>query len=69
MAGNRQRLCEEIRDVLQAWHIANDELTLPHSIAQPVKPHVYGLRHLGGDSVRSEADSALIVAVMVAVGG
>ncbi len=41
--------------------MTDDELTLPHSIPQPVKPHVYG--HLGGDGVRDEADSALIVAV------
>jgi hypothetical protein len=61
VAGNRQCLREEVRDVLQAWNIFYDELALPHSIPQPVKPHVYGLRHLGGDGVRGEADSPLIV--------
>ncbi len=63
VAGHRQRLREEVRDVLQAWNVFDDELALPHAIPQPVKPHVDGLGHLGGDGVRGKADSALIVAV------
>ncbi len=47
MAGNRQSLREEVRDVLQAWNIFYDDLALPHSIPQPVKPHVYELDILG----------------------
>ncbi len=39
VAGNRQRLREEVRDVLQAWNVFDDELALPHAIPQPVKPH------------------------------
>ena len=63
MSGNRQRLREEVRDVLQAWNVLDDELPLPYSITQTVKPHVCGLRHLGDDGVLGEFNSALIVTV------
>jgi hypothetical protein len=56
----RQRLREEVRDVLQAWNVLDDEVALAHLILQSVKPHVYRLRRFGSDGFGGETNGTYI---------
>ena len=53
---------EEISKVVGAGDILNHELSLPHTVANPVQAHVDGLRSARLDGVASEAHGHLVVA-------
>ena len=53
---------KEISQVVRAGDILNHELTLPHTVANPIEAHVDGLRPAGLDGVAGEAYGDLVVA-------
>ena len=62
MTGDGQRFCEKIRDVAKTWNEDDAKLTLLNPIPQPMKPHIQGLGHFGGDGVVGEAYRHLVIA-------
>jgi hypothetical protein len=62
MARYRQSLGKEIGQILKARDEDDAKLTLLNPIPQPMKPHIQGLGHFGGDGVVGEANRNLIVA-------
>lgn len=59
---NGERLGEEICQVVSTSSPLNDELSLAHTIANPMKAHINGLAAFGFDRVRGDAHSTFVVA-------
>ena len=62
MTGNRQRLGEEIRYVVEAEDEKDTEVSLADPVPDPVQTHVRGLGHALRDGVGRDADGHLVVA-------
>ena len=59
----RQRLDEEVGDVVFASHVHDAKLTLADAVLKPVKPHVDTFRQARGHGFVGEADGTLVVAI------
>ena len=59
----RQRLGEEVGDVVFASHVHDAKLTLADAVLKPVKPHVDTFRQARGHGFVGEADGTLVVAI------
>ena len=62
MTGNRQRLGEKIRDVVQAADENDTKVSLADPVPDPMQAHVGGFRHPLRHRVGSDADGHLVVA-------
>ena len=59
---NRQRLCEEISEIVRAFAPLYIEMTLSDAIANPMKTHIDRLELLGFHSVGGDANGTGVVA-------
>ena len=62
MTGNRQRLCKEVRHVVEAADEKDTEVLLADPVPDPVQARVRGLGHTLEDGVGRDADGHLVVA-------
>ncbi len=62
MTGDRERLGEEIGDVVETADEKDTKVSLADLVPDPVQAHVSGLGHPLRDGVGSDADSHLVIA-------
>ena len=62
MAGDRQSFGKKICSVAKARHEDDSEVSLPHTVSQPMEAHVKRLRHLESDGVGCETDGDFVIA-------